>query len=396
MDISKRMARIEQSPIRKFNTYAIEAERKGKKIYRLNIGQPDIETPECFIDAVKGFDEKVVAYSESGGVAELQDAISDYFKKYDMDFAREDIMITNGGSEALNMIFTSILDPDDEVIIPEPFYSNYHTFVTASGGRIVPITTRAEEGYDFAKRELIEGAITEKTKAICCTSPGNPTGRILTLEDMKLIGDIAVEHDLWIISDEVYREFAYDGRKAISFGMFPELKDRVIIIDSISKRFSACGARVGCLVSKNERIMDSVMKLAQGRLCCPTLDQIGAAALYKLDDDYYTEIKAEYESRRDAVYEELIKIPGIVCSKPGGAFYIMAKLPVDNVEDFLIYLLTEFDDNGETVMFSPAEGFYGTPGLGRDEMRLAYVLKKEDMRRGTELIRLGLEKYNSR
>lgn len=396
MEISKRMARIEQSPIRKFNPYALEAENQGKKIYRLNIGQPDVETPECFMDAIRNFDEKVVAYSESGGVAELQDAISDYFKKYDMDFGRDDIMITNGGSEALNMVFTSILNPDDEVIIPEPFYSNYHTFVTAAGGRIVPITTTAEEGYDFAKRELIEAAITDRTKAICCTNPGNPTGRILTREDIELIGDIAVKNDLWIIADEVYREFAYDDRKAVSFGMLTELKDRVIIIDSISKRFSACGARVGCLISKNADIMESAMKLAQGRLCCPTLDQIGAAALYRLDAKYYDEAKAEYESRRDAVYEELIKIPGIVCRKPGGSFYIMAKLPVDNVEDFLMYLLTEFEDNGETVMFSPAEGFYATPGLGRDEMRIAYVLNREDMKRGAELIRLGLEKYNSR
>lgn len=396
MQISKKIAKIENSPIRRFNTYALEAERQGKKVYRLNIGQPDIETPVCFLESVKDFDEKIVAYSESGGVAELQDAIVNYFKAYNMDFERDEIMITNGGSEALSMVFTSIFDPDDEIIMAEPFYSNYHTFVTAAGGKIVPITTKAEDGYDFASKELIEAAITDRTKAICCTSPGNPTGRVLTLDEMKLIGEVAVKHDLWIIADEVYREFVYDNEEATSFGMLPELQDRVIIIDSISKRFSACGARIGCLVSKNKDIIDSVMKLAQGRLCCATLDQLGAAALYSLGREYYEGVKAEYEARRDAAYEEVMKIPGVVCQKPGGAFYMMIKLPVDDVEDFLMYLLTEFDDNGETVMFSPGEGFYGTPGLGRDEMRIAYVLNRDDIRRSAELIRLGLEKYNNK
>lgn len=396
MHIATKMLKLEHSPIRRFNGYALEAEKQGKKIYRLNIGQPDIETPQCFLDAIRNFDDKVIAYSESGGEAALQDAVSDYFKSYGMDFGRDDIMITNGGSEALSMVFTSILDPDDEVLIAEPFYANYHTFITAAGGNIVPITTVAEDGYDYAKRELIEAAITDKTRAICCTNPGNPTGRILSEDDIRLIGQIAIEHDLWIIADEVYREFAYDDRKIASFGLFPEIRDRVIIIDSVSKRFSACGARVGVLASKNEVIMDIVMKIAQGRLCCPTLDQIGAAALYRLDSSYYSDMKEEYESRRDAVYEELSRIPGIVCQKPGGSFYIMAKLPVDDVEDFLMYLLTEFDDNGETVMFSPAEGFYGTPGLGKDEIRIAYVLNSRDMRRGAELIRLGLESYKNR
>ena len=305
-------------------------------------------------------------------------------------------MITNGGSEALSMVFTSILDPGDEVIIAEPFYTNYHTFVTAAGGNIVPITTKAEDGYDYADAELIESAVTGKTRAIACINPGNPTGRVLTKQDMELIAEIAVKHDLWIIADEVYREFAYDGNEITSFGMLSNVADRVIIIDSVSKRFSACGARVGCLISKNKDIMECALKIAQGRLCCPTLDQIGAAALYNIDRSYYADVKKEYEGRRDAVYEELMKIPGIVCRKPGGSFYIMAKLPIDDVEDFLMYLLTEFEDNGETVMFSPAEGFYATEGLGKNEIRIAYVLKQDDMRRGAQLIRLGLEKYKAR
>ena len=396
MNISKKLQNIEQSPIRKFNPYALEAEARGIKIYRLNIGQPDIETPPCFMDAIRNYDEKVIAYAESGGVAELQDAICDYFKAYGMDFERDEVMVTNGGSEALTMVFNSILDPGDEIITAEPFYANYQTFVTTADGVIVPMTTRAEDGYDYADAELIESAITDKTRAIICTSPGNPTGRVLSMDDIRLIGELAIKHDLWIVADEVYREFAYDGKDITSFGMVPEIRDRVILIDSVSKRFSACGARVGCIVSKNKDLMDSVMKIAQGRLCCPTLDQIGAAALYRLDRSYYDKAREEYEARRDAVYEELMKIPDIVCRKPGGSFYIMAKLPVDDIEDFLMFLLREFDDNGETVMFSPAEGFYATPGLGKDEIRIAYVLNRDDMRRGVELTRLGLEQYKNR
>ena len=396
MNISKKLQKIKQSPIRKFNPYALEAEARGIKIYRLNIGQPDVETPPCFMEAIRNYDEKVIAYAESGGVAELQDAICDYFKAYGMDFKRDEVMVTNGGSEALTMVFNSILDPGDEIITAEPFYANYQTFVTTADGIIVPVTTKAEDGYAYADADLIESAITDKTRAIVCTSPGNPTGRVLSMEDIKLIGELAVKHDLWIVADEVYREFAYDGNDITSFGMIPEIRDRVILIDSVSKRFSACGARVGCIVSKNKDLMDSVMKIAQGRLCCPTLDQIGAAALYRLDRSYYDKAREEYEARRDAVYEELMKIPGIVCRKPGGSFYIMAKLPVDDIEDFLIFLLKEFDDKGETVMFSPAEGIYATPGLGKDEIRKAYVLNRDDMRRGVELIRLGLEKYKNR
>lgn len=393
MKLSNRVNSMQHSPIRRFNVFAFEAKEKGKKVYHLNIGQPDIETPPCFMEAIRNYDKKVIAYSESGGELVLLDAIINYFGQYDISFERKDIMITNGGSEALNMIFTAILNPDDEVIIPEPFYTNYHTFVTGAGGKVVPITTKAEDGYNFAKKELIEAAITPKTKAICCISPGNPTGRVLTIEDMQLIGEIAKEHDLWIIADEVYREFAYDDRDVTSFGMLEDLKDRVVIVDSVSKRFSACGARIGCIVSKNEALMDGIMKIAQGRLCVPTLEQIGAAALYNLDKSYYDEAKAEYEGRRDVVYEELMKIPGVICQKPGGAFYMTAKLPVESVEDFLMFMLTEFDDNGETAMFTPAEGFYATPGLGKDEMRMAYVLKQEDMRRAVELIRLGMEAY---
>lgn len=394
--LSERVSKMQFSPIRRFNRYANEAAQQGVKVYRLNIGQPDIETPACFMEAIRGCDDKVIAYAESGGRTELQDAIIDYFRAYGMNYSRDNIIVTTGGSEALNMVFTSILDAGDEVLMPEPFYTNYHTFISSAGGRLVPVTTVAEEGYHYADRAKIESCITDSTKAIVCVNPGNPTGTILTEDEIKLILEIAREHDLWVIADEVYREFAYDGRQITSFGMFDDYADRVIIIDSVSKRFSACGARIGCAVTKNRELYDGLMKLAQGRLCTSTVDQIGAAALYRLDRSYYDEVRAEYETRRDTVYNEVSKIPGAVCRKPGGAFYMTVKLPVDDVEDFLMFLLTEYRDNNETVMFAPAQGFYATPGLGRDEMRIAYVLKKEDMARGAQLIAKGLEAYKNR
>lgn len=396
MKLSRRVEDMQFSPIRRFNPIAQKAKDSGKKVYHLNIGQPDVATPDAFMDAICDYKKDVIAYAESGGLVELQDAIIDYFKGYGINFERKDLIVTTGGSEALMMIFLSILNDGDEVLLAEPFYTNYHTFATAAGGKIVPITTKAEDGYHWAKREQIEAAITDRTRAICAISPGNPTGAVLTLDEMKLVCEIAKEHDLWVIADEVYREFAYDDREVTSFGMLEEYADRVIIVDSVSKRFSACGARVGLVASKNEEVMSSIMKIAQGRLCTATVDQVGAAALFRLPKEYYDEVKAEYCGRRDVVYEELMKIPGVICQKPGGAFYMTAKLPVDNIEDFLVFLLEEFEDKGETVMFAPAEGFYATPGLGKDEMRIAYVLEKDAMRRAVELIRLGIEAYNKK
>ena len=395
--VSERVAVMQFSPIRRFNTFAFEAEAAGKTVYHLNIGQPDIETPPCFKEAIDNFDQKVIAYAESGGVTELLDAMIYYMKRdYNMEYERKNIMITNGGSEALILAFTALLNPGDEALIAEPFYTNYNTFCNEVSGVLVPLTTSAEDGYDWAKRDLIEAAITPKTKAICALSPGNPTGRVLTMEDMKLIGDIAKEHDLWIISDEVYREFVYDGGEAHSFGQLDDIADRVVLIDSVSKRYSACGARIGALISKNNDLMQAVLKLAQGRLCVPTLEQVGAAALYKMPKSYYDEMKAEYCARRDAAYEELSQIPGIVCQLPAGAFYMTAKLPVDNIEDFLMFMLKEFDENGETAMFAPAPGFYATPGLGTNEMRIAYVLSPWKMKRACELIKKAVAAYNAK
>ncbi|MBQ1471838.1 pyridoxal phosphate-dependent aminotransferase [Eubacterium sp. AB3007] len=396
MNISKRVNAMQFSPIRKFNPIAIAAEKAGKKIYHLNIGQPDVETPECFMDAIRNFDEKVIAYAESGGRPELISAVIDYYKKYDIDLTPADIIVTNGGSEALSMSFITILDEGDEVLIPEPYYTNYSTFALMAGGVVKPIPTVAEDGYSYSDPANIEACITPKTKAICCLEPGNPTGNVLTLDEMRGICELAEKHDLMIIADEVYREFVYDGRTPASFGQLKEYADRVIIVDSVSKRFSACGARIGLAISKNKEFMAGMMKIAQGRLCVSTVDQIGSAALFRLPDSYYDEVKAEYCGRRDAVVEELNKIPGFSATVPAGAFYMTCSLPVDDIEDFLMFLLEEFEDNGESVMFAPAEGFYATPGKGKNEIRIAYVLKQEDMRRGVELIRLGLEAYNKK
>lgn len=396
MKLSDRVNKMQFSPMRKFNAYAQAAKSEGKKIYHMNVGQPDIETPVCFKEAISNWESKVVSYADSKGFSELRYAMCDYFNMYDMHYDVEDIIITNGGAEALTFVFTAILDPGDNALTAEPFYANYSTFCSQADGKLTTVTSHAEDGYFWADKKKLEAAITPETKAICCISPGNPTGRVLSLDEMKTIAEVAIEHDLWIISDEVYREFAYDGRSVTSFGMLKEVEDRVIIVDSISKRFSACGARIGAVISKNKDFMKGLLKLAQGRLSSPELDQVGAAALYKIDKSYYKIIREEYEARRDAAYEELMKIPGVICSKPGGAFYLMAKLPVDDIEDFLVFLLTEFEDNGETVMFAPAEGFYKTPGLGKNEMRIAYVLDRDSMRRGAQLIALGLKAYQKK
>ncbi len=396
MNISKRVEAMQFSPIRKFNPVAIKAEKEGKKIYHLNIGQPDVETPPCFMEAIRKFDEKVIAYAESGGRPELIESVIDYYKGYDINLDASDIIVTNGGSEALSMTFITLLDEGDEVLVPEPYYTNYSTFALMAGGVVKPITTSAKDGYAYADAAKIEACITPKTRAICCLEPGNPTGNVLTIEEMKVIAEVAKKHDLMIIADEVYREFVYDGRTPASFGQLKEYEDRVIIIDSVSKRFSACGARIGLCISKNKEFMSGIMKIAQGRLCVSTVDQIASAELFRLPQSYYDEVKAEYCGRRDVVVEELNKIPGFSATVPGGAFYMTCKLPVEDIEDFLMFLLEEFEDNGESVMFAPAEGFYATPGLGKDEIRIAYVLKREDMKRGVELIRLGLEAYNKK
>jgi len=393
MELSKRILAQENSPVENYYVYANRAKKHGTKVYHLNIGQPDITTPPAFMKAVRSFDADVLAYAPSEGRTDLIDAVRRYYKRFGVEAARDEIIVTHGGSEALDMAFATILNEGDEVIMAEPFYTNYNIFAGMHGGTIVPIPTRPEDGYHYASREKIEKAITPKTKAFCICNPGNPTGTVLTEKEMKMICDLAVKHDFFIIADEVYREFAYDEQQAISFGKFTEAKNNIIITDSASKRFSACGARIGTLFTKNQDVIDNVVKLAQARLCCPTLDQLGAVTLYDLPRDFFDDIKEEYKARRDAACDALHRIEGVVCEKPGGSFYITCKLPIKNAHNFLVWMLTEFSDNGETAMFAPVEGFYGTPGKGKSEIRIAYVLNTKDLLRGIELIKLGLERY---
>ncbi len=396
MRFSSKVEKCGLSPMRQFHPYAVAAAAKGRKIYHLNIGQPDVATPQAFFDAVKIFDQPVVAYAPSAGIPELIRAIQKYYADLDMHFDEEDILITNGGSEALQIVMNCILDDGDEILIPEPFYPNYHTMTATCGAVIHPVHTKPEEGYFYADRQRIEAEINEKTRAILVTNPGNPTGTVLTPEEMRMMVDIAKEHDLFIIGDEAYREFVYAGEPLQSLGQFEDAAENVVVIDTVSKRFSACGARVGCIISRNKELMAHAMKYAQCRLCVATLDQLAAAALYQVGPDYFAAVRDEYKRRRDTVVRKLKEIPGVICECPKGAFYLMAALPVDDAEKFQIWLLEHFEDHGDTVMFAPGVGFYGTPGKGKNEIRIAYVLQQEKLERAMDLLRLGIEAYNHR
>ena len=396
MKFSKKIEKCGLSPMRKFYPYAFAAEQAGKKIYSLNIGQPDVETPPQFFDAVKNFEQTVLEYAPSPGVPALIDAIQKYYDNLNMHFEKDEILITTGGSEALQIVMNCILDDGDEILIPEPYYPNYNTMVKLTGGCIKPITTTPEEGYHYADRAKIEACITPNTRAIMCTNPGNPTGVVLTPEEMRLMVDIAKEHDLFIIGDEAYREFVYGGEPLQSLGEFADAAENVVVLDTVSKRFSACGARIGCIISRNKELMAHCMKYCQARLCVATLDQVASAALYDVGPEYFAAVRDEYKRRRDTCMEGLAKIPGVVCKCPKGAFYIMAALPIDSADEFQKFLLEEFDDNGDTVMFAPAESMYATPGKGKNEIRMAYVLQTEKLARAMELLAKGIEAYNNR
>ena len=393
MRYSERITTMQSSPIRKLAPIASSAKAKGIKIYHLNIGQPDIKTPKVFFEAVKNFNNEVLEYAVSPGLPELISSHQQYYTTYNMDFESDEILVTNGGSEALLFALMATCDPKDNILVPEPFYSNYNGFSQSINVNITPITTKAEEGFHLPSKEKIQSLITSKTRAILISNPGNPTGTVYTKKELYMISEIAKENDLWIISDEVYREFVYDGLEYTSFGNIKEVEDRVIIIDSVSKRYSACGARIGSIASKDKTLIAEILKLCQGRLCVSTLDQVGSVELYNTPSSYFTEVNNEYKNRRDVLYNELIKVKGVICKKPAGAFYIVAKLPIENAEDFVIWMLTDFNKDGETVMACPAEDFYATPGLGRDEIRLAYVLKEDDLHKAAIILKEGLEKY---
>ena len=393
MKFSSKVEKCGLSPMRKFHPYAVAAQAAGKKIYHLNIGQPDIETPKAYFDAVKHSDQPVLEYAPSPGVPELIEAIRGYYAKLNMHFAPEDILITNGGSEALQIAMNCILDDGDEILIPEPFYPNYNTMVCTCGAAIHPIPTKPEEGYHYADRQKIEAEINEHTRAIMCTNPGNPTGTVLTPEEMRMMVDIAKEHGLFIIGDEAYREFVYAGEPLQSLGEFEDAAENVIVIDTVSKRFSACGARIGCLISRNKELMAHAMKYAQCRLCVPTIDQVASTALYDVGPAYFAAVRDEYKRRRDTVMRKLKEIPGVVCECPKGAFYAMAALPVDDADKFQYWLLENFDHQGDTVMFAPGAPFYETPGKGINEVRIAYVLKQEDLERAMDVLAIGISEY---
>ena len=397
MQISINANRCEPSPMRKFHPLAVAAKKEGKKIYHLNIGQPDLPTPEAFYQAVHAFADRTLEYEASPGRPIMIDAVKNYYGRLGVDLNDNDILITTGGSEALLFTCLSILDPYTEVIIPEPYYPNYTTFVHAAGGVIRALPTNPWDGYRYADRNRIESLITPNTRAIMITNPGNPTGVVLDEQEMRMISDIAKEHNLFLICDEVYREFCYDDKFGVpTMARFRDIDDNLVIIDSVSKRFSACGARVGCVVTRNKQLQAALLKFCQSRLAVATVDQVGAAALYNVDHEFFRASKAEYKKRRDTVIAKLRKIPGVVVEEPMGAFYVMASLPVDNADKFQRWLLESFTDRGDTVMFAPGAPFYETPGKGINEVRIAYVLKQEDLERAMDVLARGISEYQKR
>ena len=382
-----------ESPIRKLVPYADQATKDGKSIYYLNIGQPDIKTPEAALKTVKENDVEILSYSKSEGSETYRKKLANYFKTHSIDVDFKDIVVTTGASEALLFVFGSIMDPDDEVIISEPFYANYIAFSTASGVKVVPIVSKIEDNFALPSIEAFEKLITPKTKAILICNPGNPTGNLYSKEEIQKLTAIVKKHDLFLIADEVYREFVYDGETHYSIMQEKEIEDHSIMIDSVSKRYSMCGARVGCLVSKNKNVIKTVIKFAQARLSPPTYGQIASEAALDTPTSYFDDVIAEYIGRRDTLINELQKIEGIKVSNPKGAFYCVVELPIKNSDHFAQWLLEEFDVNGETVMVAPAGGFYSTPGLGLNQIRIAYVLNKESLIKAVHILKEALKVY---
>jgi aspartate aminotransferase len=393
MNLSERAAGIQASPIRKLKPYDDAARLKGIKVYHLNIGQPDIETPDEMLQVYSNYQDKVLAYGPAQGLDEYRTNLVRYYQKHGIKLDRDSIIITTAGSEAIIFAMLVTCNPGDEIIIPEPFYTNYNGFATIAGIKIVPLTTKAEEGFKLPDDEAIEALITPRTKAIMICNPGNPTGAVYPREDLLRLSEIVQQNNLYVISDEVYREFVYDGLTHTSIMEIPGLEKNAIMVDSISKRYSACGARIGCFITQNKEIIAATLKFAQARLCPPTIDQLAANAAIDIKEEYFDKILKEYDKRRNLVFRELQKVEGIICKKPQGAFYIIAKLPIADAEKFIIWMLSEFSVDNETVMFAPAEGFYATPGLGKDEIRLAYVLNEAALLKAMNIFRKGLEEY---
>lgn len=393
MKLSDRICHLQASPIRKLVPLAIEAKAKGKKVYHLNIGQPDIPTPPCFYEAVSKGQNQILGYALSPGDPMLIDAMIQFFKRDGMTYSRDDIIITNGGSEAIIFAMQAICDNGDEVLIPEPFYTNYNGFMQETGVIVKPLTTMATKGFHLPQKDEIAKLITPKTKAILFSNPGNPTGTVLHLEEMLMLKEIALEHNLFLISDEVYRKIAFDNEVAYSLGSLSGLDEHSIIIESVSKRYSSCGARIGAIISKNKELTSQIVKLAQARLSVSTLDQIGATALYHLDNTYIDSIRDEYQKRRDIVVAELSLIPEIFFEVPKGAFYIIVTLPFDDSEAFVKWMLTDFDVDNETVMLAPAADFYANKFLGKNQIRIAYVLESIQLQKAMIILKKGIQEY---
>ena len=392
-ELSNRGLEMPESPIRKLVPYAEAAKKKGRTVYHLNIGQPDIETPKVAIDAIKNIDLGVIEYSHSAGIESYRKGLAAYYNNLNLDVSFEDILVTTGGSEALLFAFNSCLNEGDEVIIPEPFYANYNGFAKTAGVNVVPVTSSINEGFALPPIEEFEKLITSKTKAILICNPGNPTGYLYSEEELNTLRDMVKKHDLYLIADEVYREFCYDGQTHYSVFNLEGIDDNMIVIDSVSKRYSMCGARIGAFISKNKKLVDIALKYAQARLSPPTLGQIAGEAALATPQSYFDDVISEYVSRRDIVIKGLNNIDGVKCPNPGGAFYAVAELPVKNAERFCQWLLEEFDYNNQTVMIAPAAGFYATKGLGEREVRIAYVLNKESLENAIECLEQALKVY---
>ncbi|AYO58375.1 aspartate aminotransferase [Chryseobacterium sp. 6424] len=392
--ISKRAQEMPASPVRKLVPYAIQAKQKGVHVYHLNIGQPDIETPETALDAIKNIDLKVLEYALSEGNIEYREVLKTYYHSLGFtDLSANNFIVTNGGSEALNFAISTLCDDGDEVIIPEPYYANYNGFANTFNVKVVAVPSTIDTGFALPAVEEFEKKITSRTRAILICNPGNPTGYLYTAEELKKLAEIALKHDITIISDEVYREYVYDGQQQISMLAFPELTEHCIVIDSESKRYSMCGVRIGCLVTRSKKIHDAAMLFAQARLSPVLLGQIAAAAAHQNDTAYILKVREEYTKRRNLLVDLLNAIPGVICPKPKGAFYCVAELPVDDSEKFAQWLLEVYSHNNETIMVAPAGGFYSNPELGKKQVRIAYVLKEEDLKRSAELLNDALQKY---
>ncbi|MDD8020724.1 MAG: pyridoxal phosphate-dependent aminotransferase [Acidobacteriota bacterium] len=393
MLISRRAQDIQESPIRKLKPLADAAQNRGIHIFHLNIGDPDIPTPQPVIEAFHAYHDPILGYGPSQGFEELRQAIADYFKGYGIKLTADNVMITIGGSEAVHFAFSVVADPGGEIIVPEPFYTNYNGFATFADVRLVPLPLKVEDGFRLPPAKQIETLITPRTKAILLCSPNNPTGTVYNEEELQRVVDLVKKHDLFLIGDEVYKEFVYDGLKHKSLLEFKEIEDRVIVVDSISKRFSCCGARIGAVITRNKEVYQAMLKFAQARLCPPSVEQYAALAAYKMGMNYFEPIRQEYQRRRDVLYQGLTSIPGVVLRQPQGAFYVFCRLPVKESEHFARWMLSDFSVNQKTVMVAPGPGFYASPGRGQDEVRIAYVLKEGDLVEAIEILRQGLEKY---